>query len=319
MLGLRKRPTYNEVINYLENEQPKIKYPDRRATFLRNSPYLTQFDGDSWIDLDEQENNIAKEKLKEEEVKRISSEEKETAQVIRATRKKLTINTQGNQTDVSTMREQGTSPRELPETTDRGAGVGKRNKSVQAAKTIYGASSGVQTDDAPTKTTQIYRTSSGVQTDDAPTEIKGGSIPQIFDMTVDDAVDDTMQSIDETQQQEEEKANKKKQLIYDKVSRHNREEIRDLPYLRASKSSSSNEMPAYLAEDTSNPRGRPPDPNKPINDGTENTSQPRGRRKIFIAGENSNPMIVNTEAEQQKRGESNEPPSAPPRPAPRSG
>ena len=70
MQSLRKRPTYNEVIDYLENDQPKIKYPDRRATFLRNSPYLSQFDGDSWIDLEEQENNISKEKLKEEEAKK---------------------------------------------------------------------------------------------------------------------------------------------------------------------------------------------------------------------------------------------------------
>ena len=39
MQSLRKRPTYNEVVDYLENDQPKIKYPDRRATFLRNLPY----------------------------------------------------------------------------------------------------------------------------------------------------------------------------------------------------------------------------------------------------------------------------------------
>ena len=37
MQNLRKRPTYNELINYLEVEQPKIKYPDRTATILRNS------------------------------------------------------------------------------------------------------------------------------------------------------------------------------------------------------------------------------------------------------------------------------------------
>ena len=62
MQNLRRKPTYNELINYLEFEQPKIKYPDRRATFLRNSPYLSQFDGDSWIDLEEQEQNINKKK-----------------------------------------------------------------------------------------------------------------------------------------------------------------------------------------------------------------------------------------------------------------
>ena len=45
MQNLRKKPTFNELINYLEFEQPKVKYPDRTATFLRNSNYLSQFDG----------------------------------------------------------------------------------------------------------------------------------------------------------------------------------------------------------------------------------------------------------------------------------
>ena len=72
MQTLRKRPTYNEVVNYLENEQPKIKYPNRTASFLRNSPYLSQFDGDnSFIDLEEQENKIAQQRILEETIKRL--------------------------------------------------------------------------------------------------------------------------------------------------------------------------------------------------------------------------------------------------------
>ena len=55
MENLRNKPTYNEFFNYLEVEQPKIKHPDRNATFLSNSPYLSQFDGGSWIDLEKQE------------------------------------------------------------------------------------------------------------------------------------------------------------------------------------------------------------------------------------------------------------------------
>ena len=43
MNGLRKKPTFNELINYLENEQPKIRYPDRTATFLRNCRTVTEF------------------------------------------------------------------------------------------------------------------------------------------------------------------------------------------------------------------------------------------------------------------------------------
>ena len=37
--NLRKKPTFNELINYLEIKQPKIKYPDRWATFLHSSHY----------------------------------------------------------------------------------------------------------------------------------------------------------------------------------------------------------------------------------------------------------------------------------------
>ena len=66
MENLRRKPTYNELINYLEFEQPKIKYPDRNATFLRNSHYLSQFDNDSWIDIEEQEQNIEKKNLKKQ-------------------------------------------------------------------------------------------------------------------------------------------------------------------------------------------------------------------------------------------------------------
>jgi hypothetical protein len=87
MQTLRKRPTYNEVVNYLENDQPKIKYPNRVASFMRNSPYLSQFDGDSsFIDLEEQENNIAKQKLLEEEVRRLVAEKGLTAQMLRTGR-----------------------------------------------------------------------------------------------------------------------------------------------------------------------------------------------------------------------------------------
>ena len=52
MIELRRKPTYEELINYIEIEKPKIKYPDRTATFLRNSHYLSQFDG-NLLDLED--------------------------------------------------------------------------------------------------------------------------------------------------------------------------------------------------------------------------------------------------------------------------
>ena len=44
--GLHKRPTYDELVDFIETDPERIKYPDRRATELRESPYLTQLDGD---------------------------------------------------------------------------------------------------------------------------------------------------------------------------------------------------------------------------------------------------------------------------------
>ena len=94
MQNLRKRPTYEELINYLEVGQPKIKYPDRTATLLRNSHYLSQFDG-TLLDLEEQQKNIEKEKLKEAEIIKIATETKTTAGLLRTSRKSISIQTGG--------------------------------------------------------------------------------------------------------------------------------------------------------------------------------------------------------------------------------
>ena len=33
--GLRKKPTYEELLGYIERDPDKIQYPDRRATFFK--------------------------------------------------------------------------------------------------------------------------------------------------------------------------------------------------------------------------------------------------------------------------------------------
>jgi hypothetical protein len=72
-LSLRKRPQYDEMIDEIEFKQPKIKYPNRNATFARRSPYLSQFDGDaSLISLEEQESNIEKEKMLQQTLRLLS-------------------------------------------------------------------------------------------------------------------------------------------------------------------------------------------------------------------------------------------------------
>ena len=49
--GLRKRPSYEEAINYLQNDQEIIKYPNRAAKQLRESPWMTVLDGDMTSDI----------------------------------------------------------------------------------------------------------------------------------------------------------------------------------------------------------------------------------------------------------------------------
>ena len=58
--GLSKRNSYDETVNYIQKDQPKIKYPNRQASFLLNSiayQSLLGLDG-----LDEQDEQIKKEK-----------------------------------------------------------------------------------------------------------------------------------------------------------------------------------------------------------------------------------------------------------------
>ena len=66
--GLKKRPDYDEIQDYLNNKQPKLKYPDRLATFIRRTNQMSNLldgDGYSLIDLEMlQQQNIIKEQLK---------------------------------------------------------------------------------------------------------------------------------------------------------------------------------------------------------------------------------------------------------------
>jgi hypothetical protein len=43
--GLQARHSYDQLVQYLETDPTKIKFPDRKASFRRNHPFLTQDDG----------------------------------------------------------------------------------------------------------------------------------------------------------------------------------------------------------------------------------------------------------------------------------
>jgi hypothetical protein len=53
-LGLQKRMSYDDMIRYLEKDPDKIKYPNRKATILRNSFELSQLDGLGQLEINRQ-------------------------------------------------------------------------------------------------------------------------------------------------------------------------------------------------------------------------------------------------------------------------
>lgn len=85
--GLRKRETYDEIIDYLRGKQEVIKYPDRFAKRIREHPYLTQLDGEGLADMEEQQSEAMKEEVREHRVRQLASSSTQTPQEIRATQR----------------------------------------------------------------------------------------------------------------------------------------------------------------------------------------------------------------------------------------
>lgn len=81
--GLRARPTYEEKIDYLQNSQEIIRYPNREAKRIRNSPFLTQLDGIGMTILEEQQANRLKEEEKDIELKKLAERSTQTYATLR--------------------------------------------------------------------------------------------------------------------------------------------------------------------------------------------------------------------------------------------
>jgi len=59
--GLRRKETYDEVVDYIQNHQEKIKYPNRVAKQLRDSPMLSNLldgNGDGLMEMNKQQNRV---------------------------------------------------------------------------------------------------------------------------------------------------------------------------------------------------------------------------------------------------------------------
>ncbi len=61
-----KKPTYAEIVKQtITNATDKIALPDREATQLRNTPQLTRYDDESFTDLNNDNQHIILEQLKQ--------------------------------------------------------------------------------------------------------------------------------------------------------------------------------------------------------------------------------------------------------------
>ena len=82
--GLRRKPTYEEVIDYIENDPDKIKYPNRAAKFLRSTFQLSQLDGAGQALLEQQQVEEMKERIKNHQVQQLAIQNNTDARVEKA-------------------------------------------------------------------------------------------------------------------------------------------------------------------------------------------------------------------------------------------
>ena len=61
--GLRKRDTYDEIVNSLETHTLKLAYPDRKGTMTLNTPQVSAIRYGTAMDIDEQTEKMNKNKL----------------------------------------------------------------------------------------------------------------------------------------------------------------------------------------------------------------------------------------------------------------
>jgi len=84
MLGLRKKETYEALINYLLTDQEVIRYPDRYAKQLRESPYLTQLDGEGLGQMQDQQERQFREQHRENTIRQVASTSNQSVSQVKA-------------------------------------------------------------------------------------------------------------------------------------------------------------------------------------------------------------------------------------------
>ena len=88
--GLRRKPTYGKVIDYIQDDPNKIKYPQRAAKLLRSTCQLSQLDGMGQAVLEQQQAEEMKDKIKDYQLHQLAIKNDTDARTERA-------NQQGNE------------------------------------------------------------------------------------------------------------------------------------------------------------------------------------------------------------------------------
>ena len=63
--GLKKRESYDEIVAIIEGDQTKVRCPNRVAMQIMNSPYMKQLDYETVMDVQNQQDRLAKQKMKD--------------------------------------------------------------------------------------------------------------------------------------------------------------------------------------------------------------------------------------------------------------
>ena len=69
--GLRPRPQFEQIVDYLANGQERVDFPDREAKLIRNHPFMTQLD---FFDTNEEQKRVWEEQKRKGEAKEIATQ-----------------------------------------------------------------------------------------------------------------------------------------------------------------------------------------------------------------------------------------------------
>ena len=89
--SMHQRSSYDELLDSIIHPKDKIDLPDRRATQLRKLQQLSMFDDTSFLDLNDEQENIAKEQTQQLNLNRIINSTNTSAAAVKATQAKPSL------------------------------------------------------------------------------------------------------------------------------------------------------------------------------------------------------------------------------------